>query len=628
MTRSQAWLCLAIGLAAGCAPTFPHPMTAQDLVRLDSGDALVAYLGQPDASPTVCDARASGPHLAHFDESSLRSLIYGLTGGRIDPGLWRRCVDGALDGASTEEAAMLVDAVGRGYRSLIKDGDLETSPVLQGRLTAMQTFYIERPNGLDGHPKVMGPIFGEIGKAFGAHKLGPVATKLAAELLAIVDLERGLYGGRAVDVALLDDLYSRGEETLLRRFNDRLPTKELRDEARRRVVQLEIAASPYAEVRADGKQVEARVLALGINRISLALQPASRASLDQQKIGLHGVLVRQDVWHQTATLLGTRDRPGVSVLPELSLKDALWVTVARLSRPVTLCRSPRTLDPSPCIGGDDVKIDSPLAYLDRGDAFHFVDHIGAADAAALAHAGHALALPVSVGGRRVLSFEWPLWFQRPENLILSATSGRGPDLKVTVDNTDPSRFSFTVSGARAPYRAVVDKADLPAFRLVSRGAAGQAGAIGTSGMDGSAGLDGSSASCPSMSGSDGGRGGDGGSGGPGGDGGPGGKGGDIQVQIDCGVAGCPPEVLDSLRRIIASEGGSGGPGGSGGSGGRGGRGGSGGSGTSCFDSAGGSSTSLGGGNSGMSGSDGANGSSGADGSPGRPGQVGFSVAHR
>ena len=627
MTRSQVLLCVAIGLA-GCAPAFPHPMTAEDLVRLDSGAALVAYLGQPDASPAVCDARTSGPRLAHFDESTLRSLIDGLTAGRVDPGLWRRCVDGALDGASTEEAAMLVDAVGRGYRALIKDGDLETSPALQGRLTAMQTFYIERPNGLDGHPKVMGPIVADIGKALDRHKLGPVATKLAIEMLAIVDLERGLYGGRPVDVALLDDLDSRGQETLLRRFNDRLPTKALRDEARRRVVRLEIAASPYAEVRADGQQVEARVVAQGINRISLAQQPASGATLDPQKIGLHGVLVRQDVWHQTATLLGTRDRPGVSVLPELSLRDALWVTVAGLSRPVTLCRSPRTLDPSPCIGGDDVKIDSPLAYLDRGDAFHFVDHIGAAVAAGLAHAGHALTLPVSVGGRRVLSFEWPLWFQRPENLILSAPSGRGPDLKIAVDNTDPSRFSFTVSGGGSRYRAVVEKADLPAFRLVSRGAAGGAGATGSSGTDGSAGLDGSSARSPSMSGSNGGRGGDGGNGGPGGDGGPGANGGDIQVQIDCGVVGCAPEVLDSLRRIITSEGGPGGPGGSGGSGGRGGRGGSGGSGTSCFDSSGGSSTSLGGGNSGMNGSDGANGSSGADGSAGRPGQVGFSVAHR
>jgi hypothetical protein len=331
--------------------------------------------------------------------------------------------------------------------------------------------------------------------------------------------------------------------------------------------------------------------------------------------------------HQTATLLGSSVRSGVSVLPELSLRDTLWVAVAGVSRPITLCRSPGILDPSPCIGGDDVKIESPLAYLDRGGAFHFVDHVSEWDAAGLARAGHALALPISVGGHRLVTLEWPLWFQLPDSLVLSGTSGAGPNLKVIVDNTDPLRFSFIVTGDKLEYRAVVEKADLSTFRIVSRGAAGPAGADGTNGMDGSAGLDGSSASCPSGGGSDGSRGGDGTNGGPGGDGGNGSNGGNIEVELDCGAAGCSPAVLDSLRGIIASEGGPAGAGGSGGRGGRGGRGGSGGSGTSCTDSDG-NTSSLGGGNSGMNGSDGSTGSSGSSGSPGRPGQVRFSVARR
>jgi hypothetical protein len=261
---------------------------------------------------TACDARASGPHLASFDKTALGSLIDGSTGGRIDPGLWRRCIDGALDGASRAEAALLVDALGRGYRSLVEESDLETTPAVQGRLSTLQALYIERPNGLDGHPDVVGPIFAEIRKALDAHKLGPVAAGVASELLAIVDLERGLYGGRPVDVALLDQLYARRDERLLRRFDDRLPAKELREEARRRVVRLEIAASPYAEVRADGKQVEEQVLERGFNRVSLAAQPALKATLDTQKIAMRGVLVRQDVDHQTATLLGTGNHPGLS----------------------------------------------------------------------------------------------------------------------------------------------------------------------------------------------------------------------------------------------------------------------------------------------------------------------------
>ena len=237
-----------------------------------------------------------------------------------------------------------------------------------------------------------------------------------------MDLEHGRYGGRAVDIAVLDNLVTQRNETLLRRFNDRLPSKELREQARRGVIRLKIAASAYPEVRDDVARVEERLLQQGVNRIPLPQQPASKASLDRQKVAMRGVLVRQDLSHQTATLLGTGDRPGVSVLPELSLLDALWVEVAGVSHPVTLCRAPGMLDPSPCIGADDVKIESPLAYLDRGGAFRFVDHVSAYDAAALARAGHALALPVSVGGRRLLTFQWPLWFERPQNLVLSGTA--------------------------------------------------------------------------------------------------------------------------------------------------------------------------------------------------------------
>src|SRR5213078_4323486 len=100
---------------------------------------------------------------------------------------------------------------------------------------------------------------------------------------------------------------------------------------------------------------------------------------------------------------------------------------------------PRMLDPSPCVAAEDVTIDNPLAYLDRGGAFHFVDRITARATLALARAGHAFTLPVNVGGRRVVSLQWPLAFQRPDNLILSRPAGDGPDLTVTVDRIDASR---------------------------------------------------------------------------------------------------------------------------------------------------------------------------------------------
>jgi len=50
-------------LVCGCAPQFPSPMTAAQLVQYNSGPALVAYLAQSDASPTVCDLHALSPHV-------------------------------------------------------------------------------------------------------------------------------------------------------------------------------------------------------------------------------------------------------------------------------------------------------------------------------------------------------------------------------------------------------------------------------------------------------------------------------------------------------------------------------------------------------------------------------------
>jgi len=391
-----------------------------------------------------------------------------------------------------EAAAMLLDAVGRGYRSLIKEGDLETSPALQARLTAMQMLYLERAHGSDGHASVVSSMFDELRKALDAHRLGPVATRFGEELLAAVDLEQGRYRGRPVDAPTIDSLYARRDEATLRRFVDRLPSKSLRDEARRRVVRLEIAASPFPELRAHGEQVEERVLQQGTNRIGLADQSASRAWLDPQKTAVRGVLVRQDVWRQAATLFGYGgDGPRVSVLPEVSLRDALWIEVPGWSRPVTLCQAPRLIDPTPCVDATDVRIENPLAYLDRGGAFRFVDQITSRDAVSLAGAGRHFMLPVSVGGHRLVSIDWALQFERPENIVFSASrDGKGPDLDVTVDRTDPVRFSLTIVREGAVYRAVVEAGDLPAFRVASRGAPGSDGMAGASGSDGTGGLDG------------------------------------------------------------------------------------------------------------------------------------------
>ena len=55
-----------------------------------------------------------------------------------------------------------------------------------------------------------------------------------------------------------------------------------------------------------------------------------------------------------------------------------------ISRPVTLCGPKHDLDPSPCVAVDDVTLDNPFAYLDKGGAFHFRDNVTLPEIVALA----------------------------------------------------------------------------------------------------------------------------------------------------------------------------------------------------------------------------------------------------
>jgi hypothetical protein len=615
-----ALVAAVVGLL-GCAPAFPQPMSAADLARLDSGAALIAYLGQRDANPAICDPRSASPHLTRFDRETADAVVRALLDGKIDPQVWRRCVDAVVAGGSREQVASLIDAAAGGYRALVTDRDLETSPALQARLAVLQAGYIERPSGAEGDPTTMAEAFDELRRRFFDGRFGPVAARFVSELLAVVDLEHGRYGGRPVDRASIDDIGARGDGNLLRRFADRLPAPELRDEARRRLIRLAIAASPFDEVKAQAGEVEERVMRDGVNRVALAQQPATRATLDVNKLPARNVFVRQDISHQTAALFGYDGSGTLSVLPALSLTGALWVDVAGLSRPITICQAARSLDPTPCIGAADVTIQNPFAVADPDGTFLFRDRVSESDALGATGAKNWLPLPIVVGGRRLAFFSWPLRFERPADFVLSPTFGRGPDLKVAVNHADATVLSFTVTSGGAVYRAVVERSDLPAFHIISRGASGAPGMDGLAGSDGTSGFDGSSASCPSMGGSDGSRGGDGGNGTDGGPGGNGSDGGDIQVDVDCGAGACAADETNLLLRTIVSQGGPGGSGGAGGRGGRGGRGGSGGSGTTCVDPTTGESSSLSGGSAGMNGLDGSSGNAGADGAPGRPGQV-------
>jgi hypothetical protein len=486
-------------------------MTAAQVATFDSGAALVAYLGQPDASPTVCDPRAKGPHLRTFDGKTRTLLVRGLADGGIKPDLWRRCASVLLRGSPPEDAASLLDAIGRAHRKLLKASDFEKRPDLQDRVGVMQQLYLGRKNGIDGHLDMDKPMFDALRRALAAHRLGPASTRFGGELITAVDVEQGQWEGRAIDETAIDALFQARDEKTLLLFGDRLAKPDLREHSRRRVIRLHIAASPYPEVHAGATTVEEAVLKQGSFSLSPAEHRPVRGWLDPGKMPIRGVLVRQHVWQQTATLLGySGEPPTISVLPELKLRGALMIEVEGISRPVTLCGPAQSLDPSPCISVHDVSIENPVAYLDKGGAFHFVDEIGMRDAVKLAEGRDSFLLPVSVSGQRLLAFDWRLSFERPEDLVLTGSQpgSDGPALNVVADNRDPARFVFTVSGAGKSYLAVVESQDLGAFHIASRGAEGFEGTTGSSGSSGTNGGE-----CES--------------GGAGGDGGPGGAGGPV-----------------------------------------------------------------------------------------------------
>ena len=139
------------------------------------------------------------------------------------PALWRRCVDVALKGLPADQVPSMFDDVMRAYGKLLKDSDLETDPALAERVATMQRLYVDRRPGLDGHPKVLAPLFEDLRDKLAKNKLGAVARSFAAEVIATVDVEHGTWQGRRVDLPLMDTLAAAGNEMTLTRFAERLP---------------------------------------------------------------------------------------------------------------------------------------------------------------------------------------------------------------------------------------------------------------------------------------------------------------------------------------------------------------------------------------------------------------------
>src|SRR5512142_2197290 len=80
---------LATVTAAACAHRVELPMTARDLGARPRVPELVAYLGQPDADPEVCDEGGSGP-TPGSDVGT--ALVDALRGGEVAPGSGGACL--------------------------------------------------------------------------------------------------------------------------------------------------------------------------------------------------------------------------------------------------------------------------------------------------------------------------------------------------------------------------------------------------------------------------------------------------------------------------------------------------------------------------------------------------------
>jgi hypothetical protein len=595
--------------ASGCASTFAMPMTAQEAVTYGSGPALVAYLGQPDANPGPCNLRGTPPHLSSLPPEGQDDLMDGLVEGKVASAIWRRCANALVKSLPTDEAASFFDAMAKAYRRLLVDADLDHAPHKVERLSVLHRLYLDRKAGLDGHPQVVAPLFDDLRTALAKKKLGSTATYFGRELVETVDLEHGQWQGKPVDAATMDALAVAGNELTLTRFAERLSSAPLRDEAKRRILRIHIRLSPFPEVRSAGQALEDSILKLGHNPVSLSEHPVVKAWADEKKVALRSVVVRQQVLQQTAKLLGTSTaRPTVSALPECRW-DVLVAQLQSISRPVSACAKSSDLDPSPCIEPSDVSLDNPLTYLDKAGAIRFKDNVRVADILPLA-SRDSFTIPVRLGGKPAFSIDWGLGFERPENLdfVGAVPAGLGPNIGVRASLPKANRYRFDVHSPSGTFAAIVEGADVAAYRISSRGGKGETGAAGSDGMSGADG-----AECSDGSNGEG--------GGPGGSGGQGGVGGDITVQLVCN--GACDAMQSALGATIVSLGGEGGDGGPGGRGGTGGAGGSGRAERTHTDENGNTVVDDPGCSPGSPGSSGSDGSAGPEGPNGNPGRVTF-----
>ena len=229
---------VVVGVTGGCATRYPLPMTAADLVRydVDAGPALVAYLGQPDASPAVCESAHAGAarfgvHARGSRCADRRVRRREDQWGEAAP-LHRR----RAQGLPADQVPSLFDDVMRAYGKLLKDSDLETDPALAERREHATPVRRPPTRSRRASKRSGRPSSTICATSWPRTSPGPIAKSSAAEIIATVDVEHGPWQGRPVDPPLMDTLAAAGNEMTLTRFAERLPAPDLQ-EAKRRIVE-------------------------------------------------------------------------------------------------------------------------------------------------------------------------------------------------------------------------------------------------------------------------------------------------------------------------------------------------------------------------------------------------------